>query len=203
VVEHLRVFHHVGFFFTFALGRLEGELMGGLYERIPYTELLEASDEPSRKYALRIVDDAGGVQDVLHVGMRRQGIAVWLAADDGEFSALLGNGSSGSIRLMAESIMVGRKIRVAMVRPDSREYLVWTVRVLWTVRLRDGLYENGAAILETGQANPSFRNQSPPSAGMAKIMATGGNPCDENLTGVPSPRPSNSSPGGGRRQYSR
>jgi hypothetical protein len=82
---------------------------------------------------------------VLNVGIRRQDFAVWLAADDRELSALLGNGPSESIRLMAESILAGRKMRVAMVRPDSRELLVWTVRVLWTVRL----YENGAAILET------------------------------------------------------
>jgi len=73
-----------------------------------------------------------------------------VTANSREFSALLGIGPAGSIRLIADRILLGRKVRIGLQRPDTREFLVLTVCVLRTLRLPDGRHENGAVILKAG-----------------------------------------------------
>jgi hypothetical protein len=67
--------------------------------------------------------------------------------DGRQHFALLGPGPRGSLRLVSTSILLGKKVRVAILRPGHREHLVDTARVLRTLRLSQRLYEHGAAIL--------------------------------------------------------
>jgi hypothetical protein len=54
------------------------------------------------------------------------------------------------ICLITSSVLLGRKVRVTHHRPDGTA--AWDVRILWTMRLFDGVFENGALLLksETG-----------------------------------------------------
>jgi hypothetical protein len=67
--------------------------------------------------------------------------------DGRQHFALLGPGPRGSWRLVSTSILLGKKVRLAILRPGHREHLVGTARVLRTLRLSQRLYENGATIL--------------------------------------------------------
>jgi hypothetical protein len=55
-----------------------------------------------------------------------------------------------SLHLISASILLGRKARVALLRPDGSELGVRAVRVLWTVQRPDGFFDNGAVLLDAG-----------------------------------------------------
>jgi hypothetical protein len=76
-------------------------------------------------------------------------------ADGREFFALLGpERSSAGLRLLADRGLLGCKARIGLLRPEGGRLDFWAVRVLWTVRLRDGLFENGAAFVERSAGCP-------------------------------------------------
>jgi hypothetical protein len=76
-------------------------------------------------------------------------------ADGRELLALLRpERSSSGLRLIAEKGLLGCEARVGLLRPEGGRLAAWAVRVLWTVQLRDGLVENGAALLETSAGCP-------------------------------------------------
>jgi hypothetical protein len=64
--------------------------------------------------------------------------------------ALLSAGPDGSLCLIAARILLGKKVRVILLRPDRSELLVGSTFVLRTLRLPNGLYENGTAIVLAG-----------------------------------------------------
>ncbi len=70
--------------------------------------------------------------------------------EDGRvFFALAAHGpSAATVRLITGRSLLGHKAHVAILLPDG-EGINWRVRVLWTTRLADGLYENGATLLQT------------------------------------------------------
>ncbi len=71
-----------------------------------------------------------------------------LETEDGrQRFAMFGSGPGGAWRLVCASILLGKKVRVILLQSDKREFLVGTAHVLRTLRLSEGLYENGATIL--------------------------------------------------------
>jgi len=75
-----------------------------------------------------------------------------LETEDGrQRFAMFGSGPGGAWRLVCASILLGKKVRVILLQSDKRELLVGTAHVLRTLRLSEGIYENGAIILKTDQ----------------------------------------------------
>lgn len=86
-------------------------------------------------------------------GPRFQAVKVQ-TTDGRECFALLDRAAAVSgIRLIATVSLLGHKARVAVLCSDGGE-VVWDVRVVWAVRLLEGLFENGAFLLEPSTNRP-------------------------------------------------
>jgi PilZ domain len=71
-----------------------------------------------------------------------------LTEDDRELGLLSRDLSPNGIRLIGTRSLLGQKVRVLMPQPDGDEPWCFTVRVLWTCAVGDGLFENGGTFLE-------------------------------------------------------
>jgi hypothetical protein len=103
----------------------------------------------------RTPHSAMGVQHSSEPGALATGLAPLLPArvetEDGrQHFVLFGPGPQGSLRLVSTSILLGKKVRVAILQTGDQEHLIGTARVLRTLRLSERLYENGAAIVMAG-----------------------------------------------------
>jgi hypothetical protein len=56
--------------------------------------------------------------------------------------------SKAGIRLIATESLLGQKLLVSVPRPDDGEPANFSVRILWTCSIGDGLFENGGSFLE-------------------------------------------------------
>lgn len=71
-------------------------------------------------------------------------------ANGGSHEVLTKDISSSGLRVLGSRDLLGQKIRVRIPRPDGDDY-VFVVRIVWTCRVGDELYENGGMFLELAE----------------------------------------------------
>jgi hypothetical protein len=68
--------------------------------------------------------------------------------DGREFGLLSRDLSTTGIRLIGTRSLLGHKVTVFVPRADDLEPVRFSVRILWTCTVGDGLFENGGTFLE-------------------------------------------------------